>query len=288
MFSVMVLLVLAALELYVENLPNPARDKHRWMQGHSEEVGTLVLGSSHTFYGIMPEILGSDAFSMAQVSQTYRYDLWALKNYPMKNLHTVIIPFSYFSLYEDYELGVGDDYASRYRIYMDCDVHSRFSKYSFELSDFDMFKEKVSSLWRPGVLSWTERGFASNYTLEARPENWDNGKVRAERNTYEDLSAVELNTRFLKEMLQYCREKNIRLLIVSTPLTASFREHRDPLQVERNMQTLGALLEMYSEADYLDFESDERFSDEDFFDADHLSTLGAEKLSRLIREALRS
>ncbi len=284
----MVLLVLAALELYVENLPNPARDKHRWMQGHSEEVGTLVLGSSHTFYGIMPEKLGSDAFSMAQVSQTYRYDLWALKNYPMKNLHTVIIPFSYFSLYEDYELGVGDDYASRYRIYMDCDVHSRFSKYSFELSDFDMFKEKVSSLWRLGALSWTERGFASNYTLEARPENWDNGKVRAERNTYEDLSAVELNTRFLKEMLQYCREKNIRLLIVSTPLTASFREHRDPLQVERNMQTLGALLEMYPEADYLDFESDERFSDEDFFDADHLSTLGAEKLSKLIREALRS
>lgn len=67
-FSALVTLTLAAGECYVRHLPNPARDKHEWMLAHSREVRTLVLGSSHTFYGLDPALLGPHAFSLAQVS----------------------------------------------------------------------------------------------------------------------------------------------------------------------------------------------------------------------------
>ena len=51
-FSLCILLLLISAEIYVRHLPNPYKDKHRWMLQHSRSVKTLVLGSSHTFYGI--------------------------------------------------------------------------------------------------------------------------------------------------------------------------------------------------------------------------------------------
>ncbi|MBQ0158537.1 MAG: hypothetical protein KBS47_05995, partial [Bacteroidales bacterium] len=64
-FALPVAMLIAAGEAYVRRLPNPARDKHTWMQRHSPEVETLVLGSSHTFYGIDPSRLGEHAYSLA-------------------------------------------------------------------------------------------------------------------------------------------------------------------------------------------------------------------------------
>ena len=85
-------LILSVLtEVYVESLPNIARDKHQWMLQHAEEVKTLVLGHSHTLYGIRPDMLGEGAFSLAQQSQTYRYDRYLLTHYPLKELKTIIL-----------------------------------------------------------------------------------------------------------------------------------------------------------------------------------------------------
>ncbi len=285
-FSLMVLAVLAAGEWYVERLPNPSKDKHRWMSAHSRQVETLVLGSSHTFYGIDPEVLGNGAFSLAQVSQTYRYDRWLLSHYPMPRLRTVVLPFSYFSLYEDFEMGIGDDYASRYLLYMDCPIHSRFSRYGLELLNADTFKEKLKSLWKPSALTWTERGFASNYRLEARAENWDNGEERAYGNTYADTAAVALNCGFLHDICAWCAERDVQVVLLSTPLTETYRRHRDSVQLVRNERLLSALLRTHPEVVYLNFEADPRFVSDDFYDSDHLSTLGAEKLSRILRDTL--
>ncbi len=285
-FSLMVLAVLAAGEWYVEGLPNPSKDKHRWMSEHSRQVETLVLGSSHTFYGIDPEVLGDGAFSLAQVSQTYRYDRWLLQYYPMPRLRTVLLPFSYFSLYEDFETGIGDDYASRYLLYMDCPIHSRFSRYGLELLDADTFKEKLKSLWKPSALTWTERGFASNYRLEARGEGWDNGEERAVSNTYADTTAVALNCGFLRDICAWSAARDVQVVLLSTPLTEAYRRHRDPAQLARNERLLSALLQAHPEVIYLNFEADPRFVADDFYDSDHLSTLGAEKLSRILRDTL--
>lgn len=286
-FALLVLLVFAAGEWYVRSLPNAARDKHRWMLAHSSEVETLVLGSSHAFYGVDPALLGSGAFSLAMPSQTYRYDDWLLHRYPMGKLRTLILPYSYFSLYEDYESGTGDDCTRRYRIYMDCPIHSRWSAYGLECLDFDSFKERLKSLYKPPRLSWTPLGWGSNNRLETRKPDWDNGAERAQSQTYADTSAVGLNTGFLRSMLSWCRSHGVKAVLISTPLSLSYRQHRLPAQLARNRRVLEGLLREFPEALYMDFEADGRFASPDFYDSDHLSDRGAEKLTRIIHRKIK-
>lgn len=285
--GVLMLVLLLAGECYVRSQPNPARDKHLRMLAEARQVETLVLGSSHTYYGINPQWLEGNAYSLAMVSQSYRYDAWLLERYPFERLKNLVLPFSYFSLYEDGETGVGEHLASRYRIYMDCPLHGYFSKSNFEFMDFPAFREKLKQLYRPQRMTWNEFGWGSNYKLELRPQPWDNGEDRAAANTYADTSAVELNRRFLTSMLDWARWHGVHVFLLSTPLSRTYLENRNPEQVARNRRVLAAVLSEYPEVVYRDYEADGDFTEEDFYDADHLSDRGAEKLTGKLRRWMR-
>ena len=253
LFSVLILLTLGAGEIYVRHLPNPARDKHAYMLDHSAEVQTLVLGSSHTFYGVNPAWLGPGAYSLAQVSQTYRYDDYLLRRYPMPRLRAVVLPFSYFSLYEDFESRPETAWlASRYRIYMDCPLHPRLSTYSFEVLNFASFKEKLKSLWQPARLSWTDRGWGANYTYQQGLTPIDNGPARAQSNTYADRSLASLNAGFLSSMATWCSRHGVRLILVTTPVMPSFRANESPAQRAENERLLHRLLSRHGNIEYYD------------------------------------
>lgn len=287
LFFALVAATIAACEAYVRGLPNPARYKHEWMLRHSHGVRTLVLGSSHTFYGIDPSLLGEGAFSLAMVSQTYRYDDYLLRHYPTDSLTTVVLPFSYFSLYEDYEIMDCDpQYVTRYLLYMDCPYHSPLSRFGFEFMEKNSFVERLKSLWQPPRLQWTALGAGSNYRLELRTADWDNGEARARNNTYADHRAVKANTGFLRSIFSWCRNCGVRVLLISTPLSSTFRQHESPAQVALNRRVLRQLLRQFPEVEYHDFESDPRFTDTDFFDADHLSDRGAARLSLIVRQLI--
>lgn len=282
-FSLPLLCLLAGAEAYVESLPNPSRDKHAWMLRHSGEVETLVLGNSHTFYGVSPSLLPPHSFSLAQVSQTYRYDLWLLRRYPVGKLRTLILPFSYMSLWEDFENQENRwAEAIRYRLYMDCDIHSRWGRYGWELMSIPTFREKLKSLYRPPQLSWDSLGWGTNYLASSRKADWDNGKERIRENTYTDTFIVRLNYRFLRDILTFCRKRNVRVLLISTPVSDTYRRNKDIRQERTNRQCLQALLSDFPEVEYLDFEGDSRFGATDFYDSDHLNSDGARKLSSIL------
>ncbi|NLV53944.1 MAG: hypothetical protein GXY64_11885 [Bacteroidales bacterium] len=286
-FSLPWLILLALAEVYVESLPNIARYKHSWMLQHGDEVTTLILGHSHTLYGVRPDVLGKGTFSLAQQSQSLRYDAYLLKHYPLKNLRKIILPFSYSSLWEDFEHQPGEKYqAMRYRIYMDCDIHPRISWYGFEIMSMPAVREKLKSLYTPAQNGWDSLGWGNDYTLQTREKPWDNGKIRAEKNTYKDTSIIPLNEGFLREIFEECRKRDIKVILLNTPVSPNFRKWEDRRQVNINQQILSELLKTYPEVDYLDWEDDPRFCDEDFYDGDHLNSEGAKKLTRFIKSEM--
>lgn len=286
LFAAPILLFFVAGECYVEHLPNPARDKHQWMTAHHDAVTTLVLGDSHAFYGIRPDLLGDSAYSLAMTSQTLRYDDYLLHHYPMPRLRDVVISVSYFRLWEDFEtLGVGDHLISRYHIYMDADLHHA-PKYHLECFHRREFIERLKSLYLPPQLSWDARGWGDNYTLDRRADDWDNAAERVAENTYTDTTVVALNEALLHHIIDFCRQQGARLTLVNTPVTPTFRHHEVPRQVDVNEQTLRRILRQHPEVRYLDYEADPSFGPDDFYDADHLSNLGAEKLTKKIRQHL--
>lgn len=290
LFSIVIIMIIAAAEIYVENLSNPCKDKHKWMLAHSENVETLVLGSSHTYYGIRPDMLGKNAYSLALVSQTYRYDAYLLQHYNMPKLKNVIIPFSYFSLWEDIDLQKEMSFeATRYRIYMDCDIHSRIGEYGFEFMHINSFKEKLKSIYTPSKMSWDEYGWGTNYTIESRNEDWDNGEIRAKNNTYPDNSEyVSLNINFLQNIIDFCNNRNIKVTIITTPVSDTFLKYESSYQKEINKKELRRILKQNPNIKYLNFENDSSFTDKDFYDADHLNTDGATKLTLKLSEMMRN
>jgi len=286
LFFLLPLVLLAAGEAYVRSLPNAAKSKHEFLTKHSDEVDVLVLGSSHTYYGICPDALGSHAYNAAQVSQTLRYDDWLLHHYSFNNIEWVVQPVSDFSLYENLEGGSEWYLANRYRLYMDCDIHSPWSVYGWEATAFPAFVEKLKSLWQPPKMRWSEQGQGLEYTLESRAAEWDNGAERARHNCYENFAAAEENVGHLHRIARFCEKRHARLLLISTPLRPSYRSAQDPRQIADMRHRLKVFLKRHPVAMYLDFSADPRFSDVDFYDADHLNTDGARKLSFLIKQRM--
>lgn len=284
-FSLLVLVTLTAAELYVRHLPNPSRDKHQWMLQHSTQVTTLVLGNSHAFYGVNPALLGPSAYSLAQVSQTYRYDDYLLHHYPFPRLKTVLLPFSYFSLYEDFEQQANWFDAIRYRLYMDCDLHSPLSRYGFECMSKATFTEKLKSLWQPSKLVWNSRGFGI-YKRADRASNWDNGAVRAQNNTYPTTALAACNEQFLNNIFSYCQRRHIRVVWFVPPVRPSFYHGESPAQRRFNAAVCRKFLAQYPNVAFVDAEQSPLFTADDFYDGDHLNTTGAGKLTRLLHAAL--
>lgn len=287
-FALVILLPLVAAELYVRHMPNPAAYKHQWMLQHSEEVETLVLGSSHTFYGVNPSLLGPHAFSLAQPTQPYRYDSYLLHHYPMPRLKRVILPYSYQSLFEDLESTPSLQYwAVRYRLYMDCDLHSPLSTYGFECMHIAPFREKLTSLWRPAQLSWDSLGFGTSYGHQSLiAQGRDNGPQRARENTYVNENQQQMYERInfhfslLKDIAHHCATHHIQLTLVTTPTTPSFRANTNREQEAITAHTLRQLLTLYPNIQYFNFAADPDFLPTDFYDADHLNQLGANKLTQ--------
>ena len=278
------LLVVPAVigEFYVRSLPNPAKSKHAFLQEHSTEIETLVLGSSHTYYGINPFLLGEHAFSAAMSSQTLRYDDYILHAYPFPQLKTIILPISDFSFYEELEATTSWFVASRYRLYMSCNIHPRLSVYDWEITAFPSYIEKLKTLWQPLRMKWSNVGQGLEYTLNNRPHVWDNGKERASSNSYTDFSSAIMIQPYLEHIAQTADKNDIQLLLLTTPLSKTYRKYQNQLQVKDMMQRVDDLMNKYSCIRYLDLSSDERFVDTDFYDSDHLNRIGADKMTQIV------
>ncbi|WP_396198942.1 hypothetical protein [Flavobacterium sp.] len=86
------------LEIALQKIPNDYQLKKSYLDQNASKINTLILGSSHTYFGINPEYFSKQTFNAAYVSQTLDLDKELLHHYKDKltNLETVIIPISYF------------------------------------------------------------------------------------------------------------------------------------------------------------------------------------------------
>lgn len=288
LFALLLLIPVVAGEIYVRSLPDPAKSKHKFLLQHSNEIDVLILGSSHTYYGICPEDISPNAYSAAQVSQTLCYDNWILHHYPFGRLQTVILPISDFSFYEELEQGNEWYLANRYRLYMECDLHSQWSVYNWEVTAFRVFCNKLQSLWKSPSRQWSTYGQGLEYTLAKRPATWDNGAERAATNHDTNYNATFNNERYLQSMAAFCKERGIKLLLISTPLRPSYRQNQLPKQVKDMHLRIQNLVCSFPQVVYRDYSADPRFEANDFYDSDHLCRQGAHKLSRLLKATIDS
>lgn len=291
LFALLAGSLLMAGEWMVRRQPTSYTSKARFLLHNGESVATLILGPSHAYYGLKPQLLGDSVFNLANVSQTPDYDRELLERYidSMPNLRLLILNITPFTFREpSLDDGPGRNLAVNYKVGMDINRHSDLSTYNFFLSDFPTYRKKMKGIL--GMASGNRcdsLGFGLGYDLEARDPHWK-GKAERRAQDFNVPSSAEVRSQMAGEydrMLRLCRERGIKTAFVITPIHPVLRRlFRTDLLPE--MRAVTDSLARTDQAPVFDFMEDPRFDDSAFFDLDHLSSRGADTLSRILTPLL--
>lgn len=288
-FALVVLLSLAIGEAIVRSVPNPYKIKARGLERNGDSVATVVLGSSHTYYGVAPAALGDSVFNLANISQNYEYDYLLLEKYAplMPNLRRVVINVDYCSFF-DSDFPHGEWWQeTNYQLYMGVRKHGWLSRTGFEIANFPVYAGKLRKfITRKSPAICDSTGFGLDFTLQSRYDGWERtGEIAACRHTAPDGSWVDYNLGYLRRLIALCRGIGAEPVLVTPPCYTTYNEHLDKAQFDRYVALTGMVA---AEADlrWLDFLTDNRFTADDFWDADHLNDRGAVKFSRILSDSL--
>lgn len=288
--------LLGVLEYSMRSVPNDYSFKNKWLTENLSQVHIWTFGSSHGLYGISPRYFSKPAFNSAHVSQPLKYDAFIFDKFIDRadSLEWIVLPVSYFTLTSRME--DGDEWwrIKNYCIYYDCPYHRWETKYHFEVvgNPLTFYKQmkRVGRYWIKGdddtnCDSW---GLNLGYSKEDRADNWwMDGKQRAKVHT-KDLAkshlVIQENIGYMESMIKTCAEKQVKVLIITTPVCSTYYDSVDSAQYALIVKTCESFADQYQHVQYLNLFKDSRFVEDDFHDSDHLATEGAEKLTKILDE----
>ena len=182
------------MEFLLRNIPNDYLFKKQYLDKNSSEIETLILGSSHSFYGFNPEYFSSNTFNASHISQSLNYDFEILKKYQnqFNNLKTIILPISYFTLFGKLEAGSESWRVKNYIIYYDLNSSKSLIDYSEVLSNrINVNIKRIASYYVLGnsTISCTDLGWGTSFNSKNARDLAETGKTAAKRHTREDINS---------------------------------------------------------------------------------------------------
>jgi len=295
--SLPILVVAISMEFLLRNTPNDYLFKKQYLDKNSSKIETLILGSSHSFYGFNPEYFRSNTFNASHISQSLNFDFEILKKYQDKflNLKTIVLPISYFTLFGKLEAGSESWRVKNYIIYYGLNSSKSLVDYSEVLSNrINVNIKRIESYYLFGnsTISCTDLGWGTSYNSKNARDLAETGKTAAKRHTREDINSDKYqeifndNILILNSIIEWCKKNNVNVLLLTPPAFETYRQNLNPEQLNTTINTTSGICSKYDNCIYLNLLSDTNFVATDFFDADHLSEIGAKKLSVLINERI--
>jgi hypothetical protein len=279
-----IILAAVVMELLLRQIPNDYSQKKEYLDSNSKKIEILVLGSSHAFYGVNPAHFPNNGFNAGYVAQTLEYDLEILKKYETEwaNLKILILPISYFSLFGDLERR-----AKNYNIYYGMNTSYSLTDNTETLSNelktnlrrIFSYHIKGKNTIRSSTLGWGKRSVSVTKDLIKT------GKINAQRQS-KDFNSLNDNISTLRSIVEFCKEKNIKVFLFTPPAFESYRNNLNEEQLKITVQTSTEIANSFDNCVYVNLLEDESFNAKDFYDADHLNEAGAEKLSLLISKMI--
>ncbi|HRH70935.1 MAG TPA: hypothetical protein PLB89_15640, partial [Flavobacteriales bacterium] len=289
LFLLPVLLLLAGTERLLRRIPNDYSFKHRRMIEEGSSFKVLVLGNSHAYKGIDPDLMGSVGFNAANISQDLRYDRAILEKYlpSLPNLQHLVLPISYGSLGAELEQGRESWRVKNYVLYMGISEYATGLEHHLELVNRPM-RDQVRMVRRYVQHGSDNRVCSESGTGSQRPaadlDLQRSGEDAAARHRRTSAEGIERSRHELERIVRLATERGIRVHLVTTPAYATYRNALNEPQLRNAISTCEHLARTNTLVDYIDLMADPRFLVDDFADADHLSVPGQRKLSRILGE----
>ena len=287
-----VLITALTIEVLVRHIPNRHQFQAEYLNVHAKDIETLIIGSSHTLYGINPEFIDGRVFNSSNVSQTIDLDLEILKRYgkDFTKLKHVIIRLSYTTLFEKLSKSSEKWRMKDYAIYYDIEDGFSVSNNS-ELISVKL-KTNLKRIYKyyiqgENTLNTSNLGWGTDANSSIIKDLKKTGLEVAKKHTIIDQSLYNENLKTLETIVEFCKIKNITTFLVTLPGYESYASNLNSQQLAKTINTAQQIADDNDNCVYLNLLENDLFKSEDFFDGDHLNEKGAEKLSLLINKLLK-
>lgn len=288
-FLILITSIAVISEFLLRRIPNDYSYKRAYLDVQSGDVEILIFGSSHAFFGIDPSYFSDRCFNASHVSQSLDYDLEILKKYENRlgQLKTIILPISYFSLFEKLKTQNDSWRIKNYNIYYGLNS-------SYSLADnMEIFSsesltncKRIFSFYINGnsKITCSEFGWCTLYKSEESKDLNETGKVTAKRHTFEDYNNLNDNISILRSIIKLCNRHNVNVILYTPPAFKSYCSYLDNEQLNITIDISNEISNTFDNCTYINLLESNQFVEQDFYDGDHLNEIGAKKLSLLLNK----
>lgn len=296
-FGIILLLINIAIEFLLFLRPNTFSYKREYVEEHINDIKCLLLGNSHIDQALIPNIMGDGVFNMAISGRNIVYDIEIAKRYvpQMNQLKILIMPLGYYRFY----FGRSKDNPNEVTKTSEYGKTRRCMYYKYmgiRINHFWYWSELLNS-----KLNYMSRFLKNDadarecdslgyikHSLSERKDNWENRSLPKIVDTSLDANKEKQELLFKRycTLAEVAKNQGVKLVLLFTPLYKTYNNSINPI-VKKEMNTFVAnLKQKYPNIEYYDYSTDERFVDEDFFDSSHLSDIGANKFSKIVKEEI--
>lgn len=280
------LIILGIVEYRLRSFANDYAQKRHYLDTHHDEIEQLILGSSLSWNGIDPRILGRNTYNAAFLGQTLRYDAHILEMYiqKMPQLEDVILTVFYPTM--EFKLDeVAENRKDYYSIYFDAWPPALLlDNYNGVQLTQKLLKEKKDSLFS---VTSDSLGFG----LKDRFSH-ENPAEMAKRLVRQHTRPVPVQRKFNRKQLEkivgLCTEEGINLWIFFHPAMDAYIQEIKEEQYQFVDRLCAGLANKNNGIYYNNLFLDKRFDNNMFSDAIHLNRMGADLFSEIIDSTMKS
>jgi hypothetical protein len=142
--------------------------------------------------------------------------------------------------------------------------------------------------WKLPDFSCTNFGYCVTYGQNPKQNFIESGQTAAIRHKPYNSTNFRLNIESLNQIVSFCKNKNIKLFILSTPCRLEYKNHLDLKKIEMIDYNINAIVKKNPQLYYINYKNNPAFIDADFFDADHLNITGSKKLTLKIDSLIKN
>ena len=275
------------IEAMYRFVPNNYTAKYEGLQTN-KQAEVFILGNSHSFYGLYPELMSKKVYNASNISQPLICDKLIFEKYILNNTNAkaIVLTVDNFSFNE----GIDDAELSwRRYFYQDC-MHVDIPEtsiadpklYSLALAPrFNITTESIKLYIDKGTLAQCNAsGAGRNEGVNPEFNNETMAKKIVGKHAMAD-GEMKPNIKILEDLITAAAKKNIKVLIVTMPVTSYYAGFVDKNKIKK-VSNICEQMEKYPNVTYLDLFTDSRFNNNDFYDTDHLNDTGAQKCTAIV------
>lgn len=296
-FGILLFLMCGIIELALLFRPNVYAYKSQYMEEHYKDIRVLLLGSSHIEEAVKPELVGKGVFNLAISARLREYDVALAEMYVprMDSLQAVIVPVDYTGFFFERQhenpltKSIPEDLSGTCRC-----MHTKYM--GTRIDPFWYFSEILNSKLNYMSRFWNNRqklqecdslGYVK-LDIKDRLSDWDLRSIPAVIDTTKAIDQTGYEETWLQydQLAQVTKQKQVRLVLVATPVYKTYQESIHPIVLNDIHQFIKKLQTKYPHVEYHEHLFDKRFTSDDFQDASHLTESGAVKYSKILAKVL--